>query len=217
MLSVVIPTLNAAECLPATLRSVAAADEVIVADGGSTDDTVRIATKAGAHVVVASRGRGAQLASGIVVARGEWLLLLHADTWLDDRWQAAVAAAMVGPSRAGYFRFALDSADVRARRLERWVAWRCRAFALPYGDQGLLVARELLEHCGGVRPLPLMEDVDLVRRIGRGRLVAMDAVALTSARRWERDGWYRRSARNLTCLCLWYAGVAPSLIARFYG
>jgi len=62
-----------------------------------------------------------------------------------------------------------------------------------------------------------MEDVDLVRRIGRGRLVAMDAVALTSARRWERDGWYRRSARNLTCLCLWYAGVAPSLIARFYG
>lgn len=196
MLSVVIPTLNAADCLPAALRSVAAADEVIVADGGSADDTLGIARRAGAHVVVASRGRGTQLASGIAVARGEWLLLLHADTRLDDSWQAVAAAAMVDPSRAGYFHFALDSADVRARRLERWVAWRCRTLGLPYGDQGLLIARGLLDYCGGIRPLPLMEDVDLVRRIGRSRLVAMDAVALTSARRWERDGWYRRSARR---------------------
>jgi hypothetical protein len=81
----------------------------------------------------------------------------------------------------------------------------------------LLIARKLLEHCGGVRSLPLMEDVDLVRRIGRSRLVALDAVALTSANRWERDGWYRRSARNLMCLCLWYAGLPPTLIARLYG
>ena len=216
MLSVVIPTLNAAHCLLASLRSVTGADEVIVADGGSTDDTQHIATQAGALVVAAVRGRGTQLASGIGAARGEWLLLLHADTRLGDNWQAVAAAAMADPSRAGYFRFVLDSADPRARRLEYWVAWRCRTLGLPYGDQGLLIARSLLDCCSGIRSLPLMEDVDLVRRLGRARLVALDAVALTSAGRWERDGWYRRSARNLMCLCLWFAGVPPRLIAKLY-
>jgi hypothetical protein len=143
--------------------------------------------------------------------------LLHADTRLASDWQTAVAAAMADPSHAGYFRFALDNPDPRARRLERWVAWRCRALGLPYGDQGLLIARSLLGCCGGVRSLPLMKDVDLVRRIGRNRMVALDAAALTSAYRWEKDGWYLRSARNLMCLCLWYAGLPPRLIARLYG
>ena len=91
-------------------------------------------------------------------------------------------------------------ADPRARRLERLVAWRCRALGLPYGDQGLLLPRALLAAVGGMRPLPLMEDVDLVRRLGRRRLVALDAAAVTSAARWEREGWCRRSARNLACL-----------------
>ena len=104
----------------------------------------------------------------------------------------------------------------RARRLERLVGWRCRVLALPYGDQGLLLPRALLEAAGGIRPLPLMEDVDLVRRLGRRRLVALDAAAFTSAARWERDGWYRRSLRNLCCLTLYAAGVPPRLIARIY-
>jgi hypothetical protein len=81
----------------------------------------------------------------------------------------------------------------------------------------LLVPRGLLEAVGGVRPLPLMEDVDLVRRLGRARLVALDAKATTSAARWERDGWWRRSARNLACLSLYLAGVPPAWIARIYG
>jgi hypothetical protein len=87
---------------------------------------------------------------------------------------------------------------------------------LPYGDQGLLLPRTLLEAIGGVRPLPLMEDVDLVRRLGRRRLVGLEAAAVTSAARWERDGWYRRSLRNLGCLALYAAGVPPRVIARIY-
>jgi hypothetical protein len=121
------------------------------------------------------------------------------------------------PDAAGFFRFRLDSADPRARRLERAVAWRCRALALPYGDQGLLIHRGLLARAGGIRPLPLMEDVDLVRRLGRARLVALAADAVTSASKWERDGWYRRSARNLCCLGLYLCGVPPRAIARLYG
>jgi hypothetical protein len=121
-----------------------------------------------------------------------------------------------GTARAGYFRFALASADPRARRLERLVAWRCRRLALPYGDQGLLIPRALLDAVGGMRPLPLMEDVDLVRRLGRHRLVALDAAAVTSAARWEREGWLRRSARNLLCLTLYLCGVSPRIIAKVY-
>ena len=217
-LSVVIPTLNAARALPATVDALGGvADEVVVADGGSADDTAAIAVGLGARIVTTPRGRGAQLAAGVAAARGDWLLLLHADTRMDPAWAEVAQRHMrVCAEKAGYFRFALDSADARARRLERWVAWRCRVFALPYGDQGLLLPRALLDELGGIRPLPLMEDVDLVRRLGRGRLVALEAAAITSATRWERDGWYRRSVRNLCCLTLYCAGVPPRLIARIY-
>lgn len=219
MLSAVIPTLNAAASLPATLAALGlGADEIVVCDGGSADGTVRVAAALGARVVTAARGRGTQLAAGVAAAQGDWLLLVHGDTVLSDGWAAAAARMMaVGAPCAGYFRFALASGDPRARRLERWVAWRCRAFGLPYGDQGLLLPRSLLAAVGGVRPLPLMEDVDLVRRLGRTRLVALDADASTSAARWERDGWHRRSARNLVCLSLYLAGVPPAWIARVYG
>jgi hypothetical protein len=157
------------------------------------------------------------LAAGCAAATRAWLLLLHADTQLGAGWQSAVAAHIhATPDRAGYFRFTLDSDDKRARRLERTVAWRCRTFALPYGDQGLLIHRDLLRAVGGMRPLPLMEDIDLVRRLGRHRLVALPADAITSADKWQQDGWYRRSARNLVCQALYFAGVPPSLIARIY-
>jgi rSAM/selenodomain-associated transferase 2 len=217
LLSVVIPTLNAAAVLPATLAAIAAADEVVVADGGSTDATVAIAATHGARVVAAPRGRGLQIAAGIAAARGDWLLLLHADTRLAAGWAVAARRfAASTPDCAGYCRFVLDSADPRARQLERIVEWRCRRLALPYGDQGLLIARALLDSVGGIPALPLMEDVALARCLGRRRLRALDVAAVTSAARWERDGWRRRSTRNLGCLLLYLAGVPPRIIARLY-
>jgi len=140
MLTVVIPALNAEAALEGTVASVTNADEIVVVDGGSSDATPVLAARLGARVVAAPRGRGPQLAAGVAAARGEWLLLLHADTRLASGWREA----RLDPDRAGYFRFTLDSDDPRARRLEWLVAWRCRVLALPYGDQGLLIHRDLL-------------------------------------------------------------------------
>ena len=217
-LAVVIPTLNAGQTLPDTLAALGDhPQEIVVADGGSSDTTLDIANRLGARPINAPRGRGAQLQAGIDATRAPWLLLLHADTHLASGWHdAACEHAARFPDSAAYFRFALRSHDRRARRLERAVEWRCRLLALPYGDQGLLLPRALLQRIGGIRPLPLMEDVDLVRRIGPGSLRALSVAAQTSPLRWEQHGWLRRSARNLLCLCLWHAGVSPARIARLY-
>lgn len=219
-LSVVIPALNAADGLPATLAALDSVDEIIVVDGGSRDGTGALARTLGARVIEAAPGRGGQLAAGASAATADWLLFLHADTVLASGWRQAVERHLSRPDgaeRAACFRFALDDDSPQARRLERWVAWRVATLALPYGDQGLLIHRTLYDRVGGYRPLPLMEDVDLVRRLGRRRLTVLDASAVTSARRWRQGGWLARSARNLLCLTLFYLGVPAERIARLYG
>lgn len=221
----IVPTLNAGDGMrDALLPVIAGVRGVVVADGGSADATVAIASGLGAVVVHAPRGRGPQLRAGAKAALNrhgcDWLLVLHADTRLQPGWQKAVRAHIGAPgseNRAGYFRFQLDDPSPAARRVERIVAWRCRLLALPYGDQGLLIHRSLYERVGGFRPLSLMEDVDLVRRIGRTRLVPLAADALTSAVRYRRDGYWRRPARNLSLLALYFLGVPPARLVRWYG
>ena len=216
-LDVVIPTLNAARSLARTLDSLSG-ELITVCDGGSRDDTTTIARQAGATVLVTEPGRGRQLAEGAMAGRAPWLLFLHADTTLSTGWAAAVRQFMAMPApKAGYFRLRFASADPRARRLERLVAWRCRTFGLPYGDQGLLIERGFYSQIGGFRALPLMEDVDFVCRAGRRNLSALDAEAVTSAERYERDGWLLRPMRNLGCLALYFAGLSPTVIRRLYG
>jgi rSAM/selenodomain-associated transferase 2 len=221
LLSVIIPTLDTAHALPNTLGALKESSligEVLVADGGSRDATVSIAKEAGARVIEAARGRGTQLAAGAGVARHDWLLFLHADCRPLAGWEAAVRGFMTASAdKAGYFDLALDDTAPAARRLERIVAWRCRALALPYGDQGLLIHRRLYDAVGGYKAIPLMEDVDIVRRLGRARLAPIGATMLASARRYRRDGYVRRPLRNLCCLALYFAGVPPATIARLYG
>jgi rSAM/selenodomain-associated transferase 2 len=225
-LSVVIPALDAAATLPATLAALAAAREggllreVLVVDSGSQDGTVELAADWGARVLQAPRGRGMQLAAGGDAAEGDWLLFLHADTRLAPGWVAAARAFMAqfgSEQRAAVFRLALDDGDPRARRIERLANWRARALGLPYGDQGLLIARDFYLKLGGYRPLPLMEDVDLVRRIGRRRIAILDAGAVTSAARYRTDGWWLRPLRNLALLGLYFLGVPPRMLHRLYG
>jgi len=218
--SAIIPTLNAAANLPTTLAALRGqVAEIIIADGGSSDSTVELAQGAGASVISAPRGRGPQLRTAAEAATQPWLLALHADTRPGQGWQNAVAGFISQPenmTKAAHFRFALDDPAPEARRLEAMVAWRCHWLGLPYGDQGLLIARDFYQALGGYEPVPLMEDVALIRRIGRKRLVALPVDFITSAEKWQRDGWYARSARNLFCLSLWFAGVSPERIARVY-
>ena len=218
MLSVVIPTLDAEAHLPDCLERMKSADEILVVDGGSKDGSVAIAEAAGARLIVAPKGRGSQLRAGGQAARGDWLLFLHADTLPGRRWHEAVAAHQrTSPGKAACFRLRLSDRAWQARAIERGVAARVRLLALPFGDQGLLIPRRLYDQVGGYRPLPLMEDVDIVWRIGRWRLAVLNEDAFTSAERWRRDGWWRRSARNLACLGLYGFGMSPERIARLYG
>ncbi|TAJ96157.1 MAG: glycosyltransferase [Reyranella sp.] len=219
---IVIPTLNAGPSLSRTLEALPThadlAFSTTICDGGSHDDTVALARRAGAAVVTAAPGRGGQLATGAAAGRAPWILFLHADTRLQGGAGTVIARFVQSiDGKAGYFRLRFDAEEAGARRVERLAAWRCRTFGLPYGDQGLLISRAHYERLGGFRPLPLMEDVDLVRRIGRNNLVPLGADALTSATRYRRDGWRLRPLRNLTCLTLYFAGVPPRTLRRLYG
>ncbi len=229
MISVVIPTLNAEAGLAATLSALVpgivagVVRDVVVVDGGSSDRTLAIVEASGATLVGAGLGRGTQLAAGARAAKGDWLLFLHADTVLELGWEREAAAFVervnsgARPTSAAAFRFALDDVGFLPSMLENMVGLRCLFFRLPFGDQGLLVPRDLHEAVGGYRQMPLMEDVDIVRRLGRGRIVMLRSKAVTSAARFKRDGYFVRSARNFACLVLYYLRVPPQYIIRIYG
>lgn len=168
--------------------------------------------------VAAPRGRGVQMNAGAAAARGRWLLFLHADSRLPAGWLDVIAETDAAPNIvAGAFRFALDSGDWRARAIELGVRLRVAALRLPYGDQALFVRGRVFHAIGGYRDLPLMEDVDLVRRLRRaGGLFTSASPIVTSPRRWERDGWFRRSARNVGLAARFLFGASPARLAQRY-
>jgi rSAM/selenodomain-associated transferase 2 len=215
--SVVIPALDEAERVGAAIRSVRADAEVIVVDGGSRDATREVAATEGARVLDAPPGRGRQLDEGARAATGDWLVFLHADTRLEAGWAAALAGL---PSHVvgGAFRLAIDSDRLAFRIIERAVRVRVRLLALPYGDQGVFVRREVYVRVGGMPHLPLMEDVAFAGRLRRaGRLAFLPSRAFTSPRRWERHGVLKATLRNWWLIGLYVAGRSPERLARMYG
>lgn len=256
MISVVIPTLNSAQTLPASFACLVSATvqglvkEVIVSDGGSGDETEALAEATGARFLSGPKGRGVQLQAGASAARGSWLLFLHSDTVLATGWEAEADAfiqetdrlqaehqgdksqanksqatkpqatkpqSTQRPPRAAAFRFALDERGAGPAFLEAMVGLRCAVFRLPYGDQALLISKADYERLGGFKPLPLMEDVDLVRRIGWRGIRILPARAVTSAARFREGGYVRRPLINLGILSLYFLRVPPKTLARLYG
>lgn len=221
-LSVIVPVLNAADRLGPCLGALGEAlfdgliAELILVDGGSSDAIADVADGVGARLVRAPRGRGRQLAAGARVAQGDWFLFLHADSVPAEGWHLAVRAHMAeAPGHAGYFRLGFDVDHGAARAVAFWANWRARWLGLPYGDQGLVVPRGLYETVGGYPEIDLMEDVALARRL-RGRLRPIRAGIVTSAERYEREGWLRRGSGNLWTLTRYFMGTDPARLAQSY-
>jgi len=222
-LSVVIPTLDAADALPACFAALfeglhaGLIREVILSDGGSCDATRRIAEEAGAVIVTGPPSRGGQLRRGAAAAQGAWLLVLHADTVLPEGWADAVRARM-RQGGAAAFRLGFDAGGVAAWLVAGWANLRSAVFGLPYGDQALLVSRRDYEAVGGYPDIPLMEDVALARALGRhARHIALLPLCVTtSAARYRRDGWLQRGARNLWLLARYLGGADPARLAARY-
>jgi rSAM/selenodomain-associated transferase 2 len=212
--SVIIPVYHDADALQRTLASTEFSGAELIVAAVRGDETLAALRQARQDIVWvdAPQGRALQMNAGAAFARGEWLVFLHADTRLPSGWVATIAAASADPRVvAGCFRFALDSSSPIARLIELGVRVRVAVFGLPYGDQAIFVRRTVFEAMGGYAHLPIMEDVDLIRRLRRrGRLVRSAKSALTSARRWERDGWIRRTARHLALIGLYLCGVPPA-------
>lgn len=227
MISAVIPALNAearlAQCLTALVPATVAelVREVIVVDGGSTDNTKDIADGFGARVLTAPPGRGGQLATGAREAKGDWLLFLHADTVLEEGWEKEAQDFIQSkPDKAAVFTLKFDANGFAPSMVAAGAMARTKIFKAPYGDQGLLISKALYEQVGGYADLPLMEDVDFIRRLtrvqGRGVLRVLNAKAITSAERYERDGYARRVLKNLWTLTRYALGASPEKLAKEY-
>ena len=221
-LGVVIPTINEAGHLPGLLADLAEIQlpiRIVVSDGGSTDETLNLARAAGVECVSTHRGRAAQMNAGARVLDTPWLLFLHADSRLPPVSRSALAAALRSDNSptAAYFLFRLQGRGWFWRLVETGQRLRERLTGLVYGDQGLLVRREAFRAVGGYPELPLMEDVEMVRRLRRtGGIERLPGPLMTSPRTYQRLGRWRVWFRNGIAISLFMAGVAPRRLVRWY-
>jgi rSAM/selenodomain-associated transferase 2 len=221
-LSIVVPALDEAANLARLLPGLVAREreaEVLVVDGGSADESRAVVARVpGVRWVSASRGRARQMNAGARAAHGDVLLFLHADTMLPDGAGAAVLAALADPAVVGgRFDVRLDS----RRPLLALVGWlmnrRSRLTGISTGDQAIFVRRAVFDALGGYPDIPLMEDVELTRRLKRrGRLAALGLRVVTSARKWENEGVTRTIGLMWTLRLLYALGVAPARLHRWY-
>lgn len=219
-LSIIIPTLNEARSIGATLDAVlgvCCGAEVIVVDGGSLDATPEVVRERGVKLITSARGRGAQMHVGARAASGEALWFVHADTRPAAGCAEMIAEALRDPSVvAGNFDVRFDG-ERRAARFLTWLYPQLRKLGLCYGDSAIFVRREAYETVGGFRAFPLFEDLDLVRRLGRaGRVVHLAASVTTSSRRFEGRSFALTFARWSFLQMLYWLGVHPERLGRMY-
>ncbi|MBW2307584.1 MAG: TIGR04283 family arsenosugar biosynthesis glycosyltransferase [Deltaproteobacteria bacterium] len=218
--SIIIPTLNEAGNIVSTLKSIREASdtEIIVVDGGSDDETVPLAGSYGAEVIISPAGRAGQMNRGAAAAKGEVLIFLHADTRLPPGFDRHVHHVLAQPdTAAGAFELRIDSPLRRLRIIERIANLRSRLLQMPYGDQVIFLRADMFREVGGFPDMPIMEDLELIRRLRRrGRIVIAPAPALTSARRWIKLGICQTTLINQLAAVAYFLGISPTRIAHWY-
>lgn len=219
-ISIIIPALNEAATIGRTLSRLGGIDhlEVIVVDGGSTDETAALAESRGAKVIYSEPGKAVQMNAGAASAVGDILLFLHADTLLPGGFSDQIVSALNQKgAAAGAFRLSIDSNAAGLRIIEHVANWRSRLLRLPYGDQALFMKTSLFEEIGGFPDLPIMEDFLLVRHLKRkGKIVIVPAAVVTSPRRWLRLGILKTWLVNQLIVIAYYLGATPQQLTRFY-
>lgn len=224
-ITVIIPTLNEEQALPQTLARLTSSGQldIVIVDGGSTDQTIPIAETfctnvPTARLVTAPAGRARQMNEGAKASRGDVLLFLHADTLLPANVQAVITSALADPAVvAGRFDVRFDSSSSWGRMISTLMNWRSRLSGIATGDQAIFVRRHIFEQLSGFAEIPLMEDIEFSRRLKRvGLIAALSEHVMTSFRRWEQHGPLRTILLMWTLRFLYWVGISPSRLSRWY-
>lgn len=219
--SIIIPALNESAHIARTLATIEdpSRSEVILVDGGSRDETPDLAESWGAKLLVSQEGRAKQMNTGAAEAQGSILLFLHADTRLPKGFDDQILLALTSPGiAAGAFRLRFDGRPSPLLRVIEWTAnWRSQYLQMPFGDQGIFLPKDLFVETGGFKEIPIMEDVELIRRLKRkGRIFIVPSPVVTSSRRYEASGILKRMLINKAARMGYYMGVSPWRIVRWY-
>ncbi len=223
-ISIVIPTCNEAYTINETVSHLqriefSSKPEIIVVDGRGCGNTLEAVESGDVLKTVSEKGRGGQMNAGAKMASGDVLLFLHADTRLPENAISCIENVLEDRAVvAGAFDLGIDSEKPAYRLIESMVYARTRLTGIPYGDQGIFIRRRFFEKTGGYADIPLMEDVDLMRRVRKegGRIAVVPIYIRTSARRWEREGLVFCTLRNWALVSLYFLGVSPGRLAGYY-
>ncbi|HYA14281.1 MAG TPA: TIGR04283 family arsenosugar biosynthesis glycosyltransferase [Syntrophales bacterium] len=222
--SFIIPVWNEESVILRTIEHIlslqsAAGAEIIVVDGDPAGKTMEIARRASVKTVISERGRGSQMNHGAALAAGNILIFLHADTRLPPYALGLIDTVMRDEScTAGAFDLAIDSERPVFRLIEKAASLRSRLTRVPYGDQAVFMRKDVFNELGGFRNIPIMEDVEIMRRIKRrgGKICIIDKAVRTSSRRWDREGIVYTTLRNWLLITLYLLGVKPEKLVKFY-